>query len=327
MPDGKDELISIIIPVYNVANDLDRCIRSVAGQTYRNMEILLIDDGSTDGSGDICETYADGDGRIQVYHKENGGLSSARNFGIRKAAGNVFAFVDSDDCIHNRMIEILYRNLCDENADISVGEYRRVEKNSAVVQEAVSGITAARSSAEALALLLGRDPMYNTGVVCNKLFRRKVFEGVEFPEGRLHEDEFVIHLLFGNAGRIVYTSDILYYYFVREESITGSYSKKRLDALDAYEERFRYYERKGLSDLASAGFRRYLYIVRVNYHAYKRWYPGESDVLMQLRARHAVQQSGYRRTAPMRLFDRSPTLYFLVNGMLKLGRGRSYIWE
>lgn len=322
-----DELISVIIPVFNVADDLGRCIGSVTEQTYRNIEILLIDDGSFDGSEKICEEYAGEDERIRVYHKKNGGLSSARNMGIQKAGGSILAFVDSDDCIHSRMMEILYRNLCSQDADISVGEYRRVREGGIVTENDGEGKVICKSPEEALTFLLGNDTMFNTGVVCNKLFRRNLFDGIKFPDGRLHEDEFVIHYLLGRARRVVYTSDVLYYYFVREESITGQYSRKRLDVLDAYEDRFQYCLKRNFTALASGSFRRYLYIIRINYYAYRKHYPKDHDVIKKLRKRHADAAAGQKRTVPARIFDLSPGLHYILYGMLKLKKGRGYIWE
>lgn len=326
MHERGEELISVIIPVYNVADYLRHCIDSVIAQTYTKIEILLIDDGSVDESGVICEQFAAKDDRISVYHKENGGLSSARNFGMKKAMGSIFAFVDSDDYIHSRMLETLYENMIRWGADISVGEYQRVEENQEIAEENLRGETICKTPQEACALLLGKDAMFNTGVVCNKLFRRQLFQDLRFPEGRLHEDEFVIHHLLGNAGNVVYTSDVLYYYTVRGESITGNYCRKRLDVLDAYEDRYRYYK-KVIPQLASGSYRRYLYLIRLNYYAYKKNYPNEYDEIRGLRVRHAVSEDGEQRTFPMRLFDRSPLLYYAFHVICRLVKGKGYIWE
>ena len=119
MNEDMEEVISVIIPVYNTSNYLERCVKSVVNQTYSDLEILLIDDGSTDGSGVICDKMAELDNRVVAYHKENGGLSDARNYGIAKASGEIYAFIDSDDVIHERFMEILYKTMVQNASDIA----------------------------------------------------------------------------------------------------------------------------------------------------------------------------------------------------------------
>lgn len=129
------ERISVIVPVYNVEKYLDKCVQSILNQTYENIELVLIDDGSTDGSSKICDKYGKIDSRVKVIHKENGGLSSARNRGIDEAVGKFITFIDSDDYIHHQMLEILYEGIIKNKSDISICEYRRFDENETIEEE------------------------------------------------------------------------------------------------------------------------------------------------------------------------------------------------
>lgn len=219
------ELISIIVPVYNVERYLEQCVDSLIHQTYQNIEILLIDDGSTDASGVICDRYAKQDSRIRVVHQENQGAAVARNKGIELAEGNYLAFVDSDDFVHCQFLEVLYEMLQKENGKISMCSYRRVHDddvidNSPVSCEAsqVMDIFCALSllnewcSKEAIAML----------IICNKLYRRDVFDGVMYPLKRRREDEFVIHRVLAKADELPITESELYFYRKRAGSVMES---------------------------------------------------------------------------------------------------------
>lgn len=228
------QLISVIIPVYNVEKFLTRCIESVLAQSYRNIEILLIDDGSTDGSPDLCHKYEQIDSRIRVITKKNGGLSDARNVGIDNCHGEYITFVDSDDYIASDFIETLYKTACKFKADIVVselmkfyGEYvdeRKVnkKKNSEICFDNV----------EAIADMLYRKQI--TAYVPGKLYKRELFENIRFPVGKLFEDLFTTYKLFYTANSIVYVSVQKYYYYQRTFSIVNSsFSPNRMDQLDA----------------------------------------------------------------------------------------------
>ena len=180
-------LVSVIIPVYKVEQYLQKCIESVCGQTLEALEIILVDDGSPDNCGRICDEYATRDSRIRVIHQRNGGLSAARNTGIRIAQADIIGFVDSDDWIEPDMIELLYRNLCKENADISVcGIYWHNKGN---VSEKGDKTYAVQSSKEAIESVY-RLPGVKMNV-WNKLYRKHLFHEICFPEGRINEDVYV----------------------------------------------------------------------------------------------------------------------------------------
>lgn len=215
-------LISVIVPVYQVADYLEECVDSLLGQTYKNTEIILVDDGSTDGSERLCDAYAEKDKRVRVVHQENGGLSCARNSGLRLAEGAYIAFVDSDDAVEEVFLETLYRLLENYQADIAACSFYKGEKGKENRSE--RGREYSIASEKMLQEWHGRRKKLET-VVWNKLYKRSVFgEGAErimFPEGRIHEDTYVSHLYVSRAKRIAVTTRKLYFYRVRKESITG----------------------------------------------------------------------------------------------------------
>lgn len=245
-------MISIIIPVYNVEKYIRRCMKSVLLQTYRDLEIILVDDGSTDMSGSICDEYAEGDIRIQVVHKVNGGLSSARNAGMRIATGEYIAFLDSDDFIHPLMYEIMLKTLLNNEADMVISGINTInEEDISTVKMSEKDSLDTRCMCvrkpDILRQIVDRDLV--TVVQWNKLFKREVLEGIEYPEGRYHEDVYVIHRELYNCERVVYLNAELYYYVQRSGSIMHVESDKMIkDAIDGYCVRIGFMEEKGLKD-------------------------------------------------------------------------------
>lgn len=228
-------LVSIIIPVYNVEKYLLACVNSVLKQTYTSLEIILVDDGSTDSSGRICDDCAMMDSRIKVIHKVNGGLSDARNVGIDVATGDYLAFVDSDDLIHSRFVETLYSLVCDIKADIASVEFKSFyDDDSLDLSETLNGKTMTFQSDEAIDKILYQDILDNS--VCNKLYNRHLFDGLRFPIGKLYEDLALFYKVYERAERIVHRREGLYYYRLRRDSITGNFSLKRSDVLDITDE-------------------------------------------------------------------------------------------
>lgn len=243
MKDNTDGLITVIIPVYKVEQYIRGCIESVRAQTYKNIEILLVDDGSPDGCGGICDEYARTDTRVRVIHKENGGLSDARNAGLEAAEGAYIGFVDADDRICADMYEKLMAALLQNNADIAAanfmyvdGQYEPIEtRNEALPlkDEVISG-------KEAITRLLDDKGWYYV-TAWNKLYKKSIFANVRFPAGKLHEDEFVAHMVYSQAERVACISDVCYLYAQREGSIMDAkYSVGRLDVIEALAGRFGY---------------------------------------------------------------------------------------
>ena len=235
-----DERISVIIPVYNVKAYLQPCLDSVLRQTYRTLEILLIDDGSTDGCGAICDAYARQDDRIRVFHTENRGLAAARNFGLDRASGAFLSFVDSDDWIEDNTLETLLAAQRRYDADLVAA---------GVCDEWVNGSKTEKRPGSARAVS-GQEilPFYASGafrdVIWNKLYRCTLFSEQRFPEGRNYEDVFVTHRIMkrlaGDGGTAVRIPDVLFHFRMRQSSISHTSSlKNNLDAWEAYLEKYR----------------------------------------------------------------------------------------
>lgn len=227
------ELISIIVPVYKVEEYLDECVESIVQQNYKNLEIILVDDGSPDKCPEKCDRWSKKDSRIRVLHKENGGLSDARNAGMSIATGQYIAFIDSDDWVERSYIACLYRAIQETGADISACDVREVfckNDTPAVVDESIR-ITKS-TPVEALGeLLKGRT---YRAVAWNKLYRAELIRGEHFEVGRLHEDEFFSYRIFDQATSLAYIDIPLYNYRQREGSIMSTLSVRHLDSLEAY---------------------------------------------------------------------------------------------
>lgn len=231
----QDELISVILPIYNVELYLKECIESVIGQSYKNLEIILVDDGSTDQSHYICDEYAKKDRRIKVIHKKNGGLSDARNVGIRASSGSYIALVDSDDLIAQNFIEELYGCCINSNAMIAVCAYSKFSNKDEISISDYQDITQIVSGRKLIKqIYLGEAGAYGF-VAWNKLYCRKLFDSVQYPFGRIYEDTFTTYKLFLNSDRIVLLNRALYFYRIRPESIMSARVslKKIKDGVDA----------------------------------------------------------------------------------------------
>lgn len=246
------DLISVIIPVYKVEEYLCRCVDSVLDQTYRNTEIILVDDGSPDGCPAICDEYAKQDARVRVIHQENAGLSGARNAGIDVAKGQWLAFVDSDDYLAEDFLESLYKACVDTDSDMSVcrWEYVRGER----IPEHGTGETRVYTGREMLANLYIPDGAYFV-VAWNKLYRRELFDGIRYPLGRIHEDEATTYRIYDQVRKAAYVDRSLYGYFVTPVSITRGFNPKRMDWVTAVAERMDFFEHKGYTELMVPGLR------------------------------------------------------------------------
>lgn len=218
-----NDLISVIIPVYNVEKYLKKCVDSVLMQSYKNLQIILVDDGSTDKSPEICNEYVELDNRISVIHKKNGGLSSARNAGLKVAIGSYITFLDSDDYVSPTIYEELYTVLKKRKDRIACTCFRRVDETGMIYdksdlhsnQDVISNIQYLRE----LLLHIGDTS------VCTKLFPREVLKNKFFNEDKLNEDFIFMVDLISNFKEIVYTGSIGYFYLVRKNSISSGYGK------------------------------------------------------------------------------------------------------
>lgn len=318
-----DPLISVIVPVYRVEAFLPRCLDSVRNQTYRNLEILLVDDGSPDNCGKICDEYAQIDPRIRVIHKENGGLSSARNAGLDAARGALIGFVDSDDWIAPEMYEKLLSALEKWNAQLACcGRYDVREKTGQQkiglcpkTDECLSGVAFA-----------GRIFRYDgcDSSACDKLYRRELLENMRYPEGRVCEDMPVIYRIALKAERVALCPEPLYYYYHRQGSIT--------QAVEITDKTFHYsqntaeiypYIQKNYPEIAESA--RYL---RVHSLAHILLLLSQSDKATRekYRTRYADARRELRRhtgfflTAPGFSFQERVTDFLLVLGLYRLVR-------
>lgn len=230
----ENSLISVIIPIYNVQDYLRRCLDSIINQSYKNLEIILVNDGSLDNCGTICDEYEKVDERIKVIHKKNGGLSDARNAGLEIATGDYIGFVDSDDYITEDMYEFLLHNMEEENADISVCGYAIVNDRG-IVSKNLSAQKYVYDNKEAMRLLLGnRIKNY----YWNKLYKKEFFDNFRLPVGKAFEDTYTMHLLFANANTIVYQDCSKYYYYMSPTSIIrGGFRHNQMDELEATRQR------------------------------------------------------------------------------------------
>lgn len=226
-----EELISIVVPVYNVEPYLRKCIESIIQQTYKNIEILLIDDGSKDNSGKICDDFAKEDARIKVIHKKNGGLSDARNVGIDNAKGEYITFIDSDDYISSGYIKYLYNLLVAYNADISICEFEYITESGKRLNHVQDNNNISLfDKRNALYELLDSKLFSNSAWA--KLYKTSLFDNIRYPVGKLYEDVDTTYRVFMRSNKIVFGAQIHYYYLYRIGAISKQkFTEQRMDAI------------------------------------------------------------------------------------------------
>ena len=267
-----DDLISIIVPVYNVTKYLRTCLDSIRKQTYTNIEVILVDDGSTDGSQKTCDEYTHIDERFICIHKKNGGLSDARNEGIKLASGKYGMLVDSDDYIHRDSVRLLYQNLISTDADMAIGNYRRVKFDEKVELEGnPDNKITEYSTMDALKELCELEYNYFTAnhiqqftSAWNKLYKMDILKKVPFPKGKVFEDVATAHSFLNSCKKIVYTDAILYFYLIREGSISRV-AVKNTDMITAFENRIEYFKSNGLDELLPNTYQTYLTVLMRTY--------------------------------------------------------------
>lgn len=243
----KDK-ISIMVPLYNVENYLEKCIRSLLKQTYNNIEIILVDDGSTDNSLSICEKYKKKDERIKVFHKDNGGISSARNFCIKKANGKYVTFVDADDYVEEDYVEKLYNGIKKYKTKISVGGYKAIYLNKTEKNNSKNK-TYSLTKEKALENLLYIDLDVSAW---SKLYDKELFDNVRFPEGRIFEDTATTYKLIDQCDEVAIVDYPIYNYCIRSKSITSEkFNIKKMDWIISAIEMTHYLKNK-YKDLDSA---------------------------------------------------------------------------
>ena len=237
------EKITVIVPVYNVENYLEKCLDSLINQTYKNLEIIVINDGSTDNSGEICQEYAQKDNRIIYIEKENGGLSEARNVGLDKMTGSYVTFIDSDDWVELDYVEILYKKIIEYQADISVGNYYSYNEDEKTYYFHIYGDSYYEKVYDNISIfenLYESQEMKSFALIsaCGKLYKAKLFDYLRFDKGKLGEDGYLNQKMYLYVNKVVYLNQGLYAYRQRSGSITKTWTEKWMHALvDAMSER------------------------------------------------------------------------------------------
>ena len=222
------DLISVVVPVYNVHSFLDNCVKSILNQTYKNIEIILVDDGSTDDSGLICDSYAKIDNRVKVIHKTNGGLSDARNVGIKNANGMYITFVDSDDYLDENYVKVLYILITENNSDIACSRMKKTDSLNDKIINKNEKINI-YNSIDAIKEILYQRNIDNSAP--SKLFKKDLFENILFPVGYAFEDLDTMYKLFLQANKIVSTTNNYYLYYQRQGSILHTVKDKTINDL------------------------------------------------------------------------------------------------
>ena len=282
-------IISVIIPVYNVEKYLKRCIESVLGQTFKKFELILIDDGSTDRSNEICQMYAKKDSRITILTKKNGGAASARNKGIdwvfENSNSKWIAFIDSDDWVESHYLELLYEAVIEKRTRISQcgvfdtdgkKELPKIKNNE-------------------YKLLSAEEVNCMRGVVAptRKLYARECFKNIRYPEGKLFEDEFVTYKLLFEEEYIAYVDEQIYYYYLREGSLMHSkWNPRYLDALEAYKEQITYFEQKGLVRSQERSVINMMNNIIVQYHNALQYNAYEQIHILKVEMRELIRRYG-----------------------------------
>lgn len=230
---NRSELISIIVPVYKVEKYLDKCVESIVEQTYKNLEIILVDDGSPDNCPAMCDRWAEKDSRIKVIHKENGGLSSARNAGLDACTGEYIYFLDSDDYIADNCIETLFNAVVSDGSDMCVGNIMLVDEFGNFMDSYICPEQKVLTP-ENIFSTYGNKSSALFVVSCGKLYKAKLFSAIRFPERKLHEDEFTFYKVIGICKTISIVPGKLYFYVQHSDSIMANNKPERLDSIEAY---------------------------------------------------------------------------------------------
>lgn len=234
-------LISVIVPIYNVEKYLARCVDSIVNQTYKNLEIILVDDGSPDSCPQMCDDYAKKDSRIKVVHKKNGGLSDARNAGMAVAKGEYISFIDSDDYVSDDFFECLLDVMNKENSDIAECSVVKFYEDNRFDEFSDDLSVKTYDTQDAMSALIAENPFHQH--VWNKLYKTELVKDIPYAVGKLNEDEFWTYQVFGRANKVSKLNKTMYYYFQRNSSIMGvGYNIRRLDALEGKANRQKYIE-------------------------------------------------------------------------------------
>lgn len=309
-------LVSVIIPIYNVEKYMDECVRSIVNQTYSKLQIILVDDGSPDTCPQKCDEWRSKDDRIIVLHKNNGGLSSARNYGIDYATGNCIFFVDSDDFIERNTIKSLVEQMNKENADIVSCGFKIFENNDKKENT-----------------YLCENPHYFKGTntefymqiisnhACGKLYKKHLFQNIRFPEGRNYEDIATTHRLYYKADKIVYSLDEMYFYRMHSGTITAVLDEKNiLDIKWAYEGIRKYYEDKKQNDKYN------FYMLTVLFTLFSRVLHAPNTVKKKLNINSYIKEEFRRNIRIVNIYKYKKSPFFIKILLFRLHLAKPLIY-
>lgn len=288
----ENEKISVVIPTYNAEKYIHNAIKSILNQTYKNLQIILVDDGSTDNSGKICDEFAEKDSRIEVIHKKNGGAADARNYGLEKVNGEYIAFLDSDDYLYPTFYEELYKLLKQHNTDIAECDYVRIniddyEKSQQIIENEnlkFQQEEEINNNLESLRLMYGAalKPYVKKVVLWNKLYKKDLWKDIRFPAGKLYEDERTIYKVYYKANKLVSTNKILHGYIQSNNSMMRRNMTRRMieDTLETCVEPAEFFKEHNEIEMESKARRRYLeYCIELTYKL-KNSVNDEMDILL-----------------------------------------------
>lgn len=276
------DLVSIVVPIYNVEDYLEKCIESILNQTYKNIEVLLINDGSPDNCERICKKYEKKDKRIKYFKQKNAGLSAARNTGIELSTGKYIMFVDSDDYINYNIVEKLYGIIIDNNASIAMCNYKKVyDKDTCDMSKKENGKIVLYRGNKKYSNLFNKLKTVTT-IACAKIYDKNLFNDIKYPLGKLHEDEYTMYKLLNLSKKIVYADCKYYYYYQRPNSISKSYNIKRIDILDALKEKMNFFYKKGLKKYYYLAVYDYFYQLLYQKEMISRNYKDQEESLKKI---------------------------------------------
>ena len=281
-----DKLISVIIPVFNAEKYLKKCLDSILNQDCENVELLLVDDGSTDNSGSICDFYAQRYSNVFAYHKKNNGSASARNYGLSLAQGDYISFVDADDYVNRNYYNILLNLALRYGADIVQCDYitvQGVDEESGEIQITIddcSNRITEYKNIEVLRMFCNKKTYIKEAVLWNKIYKKELFDGLKFPENKYVDDELLMCQILYRATKIIDVDLKLYYYFMSENSqMRSDFSLKNIDQIEVIENQLKFFDEINQRTLHNMLLYRYYSSISSCIYLIKRYFPSEKDII------------------------------------------------
>lgn len=312
--------ISIIIPMYNAEKYIKRCLESIFEQTYKNIEIVIVDDGSTDNSYNICKKYEQQNKKIKLFHKKNNGVSSARNYGLKKCTGKYLCFVDSDDYIEKYYIQQLYKAIKDNNTKISQCAINIVDDNLKKINNKGYSHSFITNGKKLIIDTFNNEEIGNI-VLWNKMYERSLFNNIQFPNGKNYEDEFITYKILYKENRISIIPDKLYNYRKHINSITNSkYTLKNLEGLEALIEKINFFKKNNEIFLYIMTINEFLEFTRQNYICLIKYVSNSTSYQKKLIQKYKEYYKiiQHNKQIPIKskikniIFYINPKLYFLL---------------